>query len=374
MIRTFEVAGLQNKWDYSFTLQPDLNILTGKNGSGKTTLLKLLWYCLSGNVGRIGAEMTFSSARLETSTFKLALTKDGDSDIVFDLEIEGVKISLEDPQSILSPLLSYTQHRSDPADIVRRHLAELDDASVFFPTFRRIEGGFASERRRRSGPRVHANPLQEALSDFSETFDVGNHHFIASISTDDIVSLLTSRFADISRQTNDLQQSLLNFITRTIGQNTPEKGDSQGEKLASAETTLNQIQTKITEIESKRNELLKPFEVLGKLVTRIFEHRGIKVTEAIGFGAAKEGITSDKLSAGEKQMLSFLCYNAFNSGSCIFIDEPEISLHIDWQRTLFPTLLEQSTSNQFIITTHSPFIYSKYADKELSLNPDKGVA
>ena len=71
-------------------------------------------------------------------------------------------------------------------------------------------------------------------------------------------------------------------------------------------------------------------------------------------------------------MLSFLCYNAFASNSCIFIDEPEISLHVDWQRTLFPTLLAQSTSNQFIITTHSPFIYSKYADKELVLNPDRG--
>ena len=39
---------------------------------------------------------------------------------------------------------------------------------------------------------------------------------------------------------------------------------------------------------------------------------------------------------GEKQMLSFLCYNAFANQTCIFIDEPEISLHVDWQRILFP--------------------------------------
>ena len=54
------------------------------------------------------------------------------------------------------------------------------------------------------------------------------------------------------------------------------------------------------------------------------------------------------------------------------IDEPELSLHVDWQRQLFPTLLKQGTSNQFIVATHSPFIYSKYPDKELMLSSDKG--
>ncbi len=73
-------------------------------------------------------------------------------------------------------------------------------------------------------------------------------------------------------------------------------------------------------------------------------------------------------------MLSFFCYNAFSSDSCLFIDEPEISLHVDWQRILFPLLLKQSMGNQFIVATHSPFIYLKYADKELVLDSDRGNA
>ena len=63
-------------------------------------------------------------------------------------------------------------------------------------------------------------------------------------------------------------------------------------------------------------------------------------------------------------MLSFLCYNTFSENAAIFIDEPELSLHVDWQRLLLPTLLEQGIENQFFIATHSPFIYSKYPDKE----------
>ena len=78
------------------------------------------------------------------------------------------------------------------------------------------------------------------------------------------------------------------------------------------------------------------------------------------------------LSAGEQQMLSFLCYNAFYEDSIIFIDEPELSLHADWQRRLFPNLMKQQSSNQFVVATHSPFIYSKYEDKEIVLSEEKG--
>lgn len=80
------------------------------------------------------------------------------------------------------------------------------------------------------------------------------------------------------------------------------------------------------------------------------------------------------LSAGEKQMLSFICYNAFYNNTIFFIDEPELSLHVDWQRRLFLTLNQQNPSNQFIITTHSPFIYSKYPEKEVcvDIKKDKG--
>ena len=102
---------------------------------------------------------------------------------------------------------------------------------------------------------------------------------------------------------------------------------------------------------------------------------GITLGEEIGdavLGTVEEAIASDKLSSGEKQMLSFLCYNAFSENTLIFIDEPELSLHVDWQRLLLPTLLEQGTGNQFFIATHSPFIYSKYTDKEILLGDDRG--
>ena len=67
-------------------------------------------------------------------------------------------------------------------------------------------------------------------------------------------------------------------------------------------------------------------------------------------------------------MLGFLCYNAFSDNTVIFIDEPELSLHQDWQDILFPLLLKQETGNQFFVATHSEFIYNQFPDKEHILN------
>ena len=92
----------------------------------------------------------------------------------------------------------------------------------------------------------------------------------------------------------------------------------------------------------------------------------------LAIGDIGNAISSDKLSAGEKQMLSFICYNTFTKNHIIFIDEPELSLHPDWQRILLPTLLKQNNNNQFFMATHSPFIYSKYSDKEVVIEQDKG--
>jgi predicted ATPase len=139
----------------------------------------------------------------------------------------------------------------------------------------------------------------------------------------------------------------------------------------SAEEALDNIRHMIEQMDEDRQSALAQYNAIRDLIIRILQHSGIKVGR-LSLGDAAETINSDALSAGEKQMLSFLCYNAFYREAVIFIDEPELSLHVDWQRQLFPTLFNQRKSNQFIIATHSPFIYSKYPDKEIQLADDRG--
>lgn len=116
---------------------------------------------------------------------------------------------------------------------------------------------------------------------------------------------------------------------------------------------------------------MKPLEAVRELAMTLFRHSGIMVGK-LSFGDAASAVNSELMSAGEKQMLSFISYNAFYQDAIVIIDEPELSLHVDWQRQLLPILLNQQTSNQFVVATHSPFIYSKYPDKELRLDVDRG--
>ncbi len=132
-------------------------------------------------------------------------------ELTFNLEIGGKQIPLpERPSLIVQTLGGFITPQPEASEFVKREIGALNESSMFFPTFRRIEGGYTLERRRR-GPRgAGYGMLQEALTDFSEALDYGNNHFVASISTHDIVSLLTSKYAETSdvRIYRRIEQSL----------------------------------------------------------------------------------------------------------------------------------------------------------------------
>ncbi|GAI24569.1 unnamed protein product, partial [marine sediment metagenome] len=172
-------------------------------------------------------------------------------------------------------------------------------------------------------------------------------------------------------------QSYEKFATETINElKNYEEIDIEGKKefifgqherdsLVNSRGILQKVKVRAREVRKLHKNLLKPFTVLEKIIKRLYKNNGIKISDQIQWGYKKNYLDSNLLSSGEKQMLSFLCYNAFFRNSLIFIDEPEISLHPDWQRLLFSILKSQESNNQFIVATHSPLIYAKYSDKEL---------
>ena len=105
-------------------------------------------------------------------------------------------------------------------------------SSLFFPSFRRIEGGFAkgprysiidgavSYKYDRFGLPIRdkdTEALREVVSRFSTAVQsYHTHRFIVSISTDDIVELLTRKFADVSEKTSTLHAKSLEYITQKL--------------------------------------------------------------------------------------------------------------------------------------------------------------
>ncbi|MDL2211026.1 ATP-binding protein [Bacteroides sp. OttesenSCG-928-M17] len=76
----------------------------------------------------------------------------------------------------------------------------------------------------------------------------------------------------------------------------------------------------------------------------------------IAFYQNGELLYPDKLSSGEKQMLVILLTVLVrdNEHCVLFMDEPEASLHIEWQQKLVSMIRELNPNMQIILTTHSP--------------------
>ena len=388
MIQYLKVKGLNKRIDGEFEFNEDLNIFTGPNGSGKTTLLKLIWYLISGNLNQILAQIPFHSIAIQTDLFALGMERIEPDRVTLDYSFgkeEGVYEFI---------VIAAETGRIDRKDVgwinaLEKRIARTTKRSLFFPTFRRIEGGFSrvntdtddsAIRFRASAPEM----LQDSMLRFSDEVSINGHKFIASISTEDLSELLIQKYADIYEEISTRQAQALEDISKEI-QNNPDK-DKVSEIPQDASALLDAIQ----KVNKEREQLSKPFSVLSELSRKILRYNAIHITgqvvggettdgitlgeenDGVTVGKAKDAISSDKLSSGEKQMLGFLCYNAFSDNTAIFIDEPELSLHVDWQRRLFPTLLEQGQNNQFFVATHSPFIYTKYPDKEFLLDENRG--
>ena len=79
----------------------------------------------------------------------------------------------------------------------------------------------------------------------------------------------------------------------------------------------------------------------------------------------------DELSSGEQEILVLFYKLIFESDvNLLLIDEPEISLHIAWQKELmndFKEVINLNKGMQMIIATHSPQIISDNWDLQIDL-------
>ena len=83
-------------------------------------------------------------------------------------------------------------------------------------------------------------------------------------------------------------------------------------------------------------------------------------------------ISSHRLSSGELQLLvlfTFLCFQFETEQEfAVFVDEPELSLHVAWQNRYVHSITEANPNAQFIIATHSPEIAGPAEDAIIDIS------
>jgi len=112
---------------------------------------------------------------------------------------------------------------------------------------------------------------------------------------------------------------------------------------------------------SKAQEIAREKTHFQDLVDGLFSDTGKKLVRdknEIYFEQMGEELAPYQLSSGEKQMLIILLTVLVQDHHhfVLLMDEPEVSLHIEWQKRLISLVRELNPNAQVILTTHSPAV------------------
>ena len=121
---------------------------------------------------------------------------------------------------------------------------------------------------------------------------------------------------------------------------------------------------KATNFPEEAGHINERIRMLFETVERLFAktQKQIKIdphTNHLVFMDGDEEIPLYKLSSGEKQLLLILMrvFLMEEQGYILLMDEPEISLHIEWQYRLFEEIRRLNPNCQIITSTHSPSLF-----------------
>ena len=115
------------------------------------------------------------------------------------------------------------------------------------------------------------------------------------------------------------------------------------------------------ESQRKAAEVSYPKRRFQDLADELFAETGKKIVRSkneIVFDQEGELLLPYRLSSGEKQMLVILLTVLVQDKQpCVLLmDEPEVSLHIEWQQRIISIIREMNPNAQIILTTHSPAV------------------
>lgn len=129
----------------------------------------------------------------------------------------------------------------------------------------------------------------------------------------------------------------------------------------------------LSSLRARYDALREAHDLLGALIPGVnafFAEKEVVFTPQAGLQIQTvdgDLLDVDALSSGERQLMTLLCTTVLaraDDARLFIIDEPELSLGVDWQRNILGALTEltDETSVQFVVATHSIEIISSRPD------------
>lgn len=318
-LKKIEITGLWHELNVVWNLEPDVNILVGGNGAGKTTVLDLACTVIP----PLKMKQYFSQ---KADKIKLIFEDDY---VVECVNFKDSFISLKE-KAASDP--SYkTMYEEVSADIGERKNTGLDFG---------IYASFTQFYHK--GKQISPSDMEYIVNvDRVSTFDT-------ALPKEDEESSSFKEIKD-SRPMSQLDKKLFDCMesySYYIG-NLANKIEQQVLKEKDITTEF------IREVYSQKH-------LFGNILNELLKESGKTVDLANSKPSfvlsSGKHISMYDLSSGEKQILYILLKVLLQEKKehIMFLDEPELSLHVDWQEVLIDKILELNPNCQLIISTHSP--------------------
>lgn len=376
-ITEFTIEGLNGRLEpFSAKLDRQLNVFFGVNGCGKTSLLKILASAMRDDATML-SRVPFSSAIVTIHstyydrTFVRSITKTkgkpankGDRSRP---ALDFSSIDYEDVPSGSTWTTTPPRSRGNQIEgLANRYLP----TTRLFPQEEIAKMAYLAQTLKRQPPdeqidllfsesvkRLWISYTSSMLSEINKSQQTGLTNIFKAV--------LSPRNAD-PRQLDwkMAYERMKKFVARQASE-TLLTDEASFKKRYTDDPILRKVVADIDDAERQIEKFSAPRNRLEKLVksllserkTVIFSDQDIQVRTR-----EDEDIGISSLSSGEKQVLRLLLETALGDQSAIIIDEPELSLHIDWQSRLLQMMRTISPNAQLIIATHSPEIMASVSD------------
>lgn len=369
-------------------LNRDINVFFGENGSGKTTLLKVLDAALS----RDGEAMqrlpvtkaivdifSITEDRIVRHTWErrepsLEITQTKQMDL---LEREFVETA--DGRFLIErtrPDIEWklTPARKDSPPRAKRW------AHTFLPTTRLYISDTATSRA--SAARAQSSERELDLM-FSESVNKAWLQFYSKTLTE-VRRIQELGLRTVLRQVlNPGQEQLgdeptdLEAVYRRVVKFLNRQADSEKISLGSLSTfrkryeqdsDLRRVVDNLENVERQIERAMIPIESFIGTISALFSRgKTLALTSNELQVALADGrsLSIANLSSGEKHLIKILLAAMTSGPNSVLIDEPELSMHIDWQRVFVRTVLSLNPESQLILATHSPELMAEIDDSRI---------
>ena len=304
-IKTIKIEKLYGKYDFSWELSGDVNVIAGDNGAYKTTLLKIMSNLCEPEA--ISEEYVVKGA-------SLALT-------------DNVMVKFRSFRDSLLRLKKDAENDEMLAELIAKVQADIDGKDEKSLSDHTLSASIIAIRQGNKRLSI-GNYKRLRRYNLIATFDVP----ITKSEKDSILDLqlkqLESEYAyylsDLSKQLSDRIQKVGNV-------------------------DLKDMQSIYAHNKKFIDIVNKAFENTNKTIDTTQSKLQFKLNDDL--------LENNKrLSSGEKQFLIIMLTVLLqrNEESILIMDEPEISMHLDWQRSLIHNIKVLNPNCQIILATHSP--------------------